>query len=156
MLTAKQEAFANAVIAGASPVEAYREAGYSQRMSRAAQSVEAQKLLANPKISLKIEEARAEATEYALWSRETAIERLQGVNDASYSHLVETGPEGRLDGPAVRAFMESLDKLNELCGVGRDPGPGVPVFVFDPERADAYAAEWASLIGISIPPRAIE
>lgn len=132
MLTAKQEAFANAIIAGASPVEAYREAGYSQRMSKAAQSVEAQKLLANPKIALKIETARAEAAENALWSREAAIERLQMLNDVSYSRLAKTGAENGLQRPDLSAFLESLDRLNDLCGVGDGTGCAVPVFYFDP------------------------
>ena len=136
MLTAKQEAFANAVIAGASPVEAYRKAGYSQRMSKAAQSVEAQKLLANPKIALKIETARAEAAENALWSRETAIERLQTLNDVSYSRLAKTGAENGLQRPDVSAFLESLDRLNDLCGVdGPEVAGAVPVFFFDAREA---------------------
>lgn len=137
MLTAKQEAFANAVIAGASPVEAYREAGYSQQMSKAAQSVQAQKLLKKPNIALKIETARAEAAENALWSRETAIERLQTLNDVSYSRLAETGPENGLRRPDVSAFLESLDRLNDLCGVdGPEAAGNVPVFYFDPSKID--------------------
>lgn len=137
MLTAKQEAFANAIIAGASPVEAYREAGYSQQMSKAAQSVQAQKLLKKPNIALKIETARAEAAETARWSRETAIERLQKLNDVSYSRLAETGAEKGLQRPDVSAFLESLDRLNDLCGVSiAGDSSKAPVFYFDPSAYD--------------------
>lgn len=134
MLTAKQEAFANAVIAGSSPVEAYREAGYSQRMSKAAQSVQAQKLLNNPNIALKIEEAREKAAEDALWSCERAIERLQNVNDASYARIMSAGAQGRLDRADALTFMESLDRLNSLCGVNEGGSSLVPVFIFDPDE----------------------
>lgn len=116
-LTGKQEAFANGIISGLSPLEAYRAAGYSQRISQNAQSVEAQRILNHPNISLMIETARAEAAEAAKWSLEKAIERLQSVNDCTYSQITKTAPQNGLQAPVYNAFLGSLDRLNKLTGV---------------------------------------
>ena len=133
-LTGKQVAFANGVIAGLSPVEAYREAGYSQKMSKAAQSVQAQKLLNKPNIALMIEEAREEAAEAAKWSLETALERLKEVNRCSYLQIIQSTPEIRIQASVTNAFLGSLDRLNKLTGVDIEAerahvSPDAPTFV---------------------------
>ncbi|WP_304597295.1 terminase small subunit [Adlercreutzia caecimuris] len=152
-LTGKQEAFANAIVAGASPLEAYRAAGYSQRMAPVKQSIEAQKIMRKPNVALVIENARAEAARNALWSRETAIERLQRVNDVSYSLIDNTGPHGRLERSAVQAFMESADRLNALCGVGGCDAEDAPVFYFDVGEEAEVRAVAVSVRGRGGPPK---
>ena len=155
-LTPKQNKFANAIIAGASPVEAYREAGYSQRMSKAAQAVAAQKLLHHPNISVMIEEGKTEAARMAVWSREKAIERLQAVNDAAYTRIMNKGAESRLERAEALTFMESLDRLNGLCNVAAESVDAAPVIVFDKEAAEAARKAGAVTVGISIPEKVIE
>ena len=80
--TPKQIAFANAVVSGASPSEAYRAAYNCAGMSAASVSREANRRLSHPTIAPIIEKGEREAARSAVWSRETAIKRLQSVNAA--------------------------------------------------------------------------
>ena len=86
-LTRKQRAFAEAVAMGETKTGAYRQS-YDTHSSGAVQAVEAQRLMANPKVSLQIEafklaaEAKRYATPAAL--RNLVIERLTAtaIDDA--------------------------------------------------------------------------
>ena len=148
--TQKQLSFAHAVVAGASPSEAYRAAYDCSKMSKASVSREANRLMSHPKISPIIEEGRREAARKAVWSRETAIKRLQSVNAASYARMMETGPERGFQRADSAAFFDSLDRLCEMTdgkeaindapvivdGDGNVLGrPGV-VLVYDPKRRE--------------------
>lgn len=131
-LTPKQQAFANAIVEGRNPSEAYRLAYSCNRMSAAAISVEAQKLLKNPKISLVVEDAKAQAAENAKWSRQKAVERLQRVNDYTYSQITKHG----LVSPQIAsAFFNSLDRLNALCDVEAESRFSAPSFTFNRSNA---------------------
>ena len=113
-LTAKQEAFALAVIGGASPVDAYREAGYSE-MSADSMAVEASKLMNHPKISLRIQEGREEimqkVIEAATYSRVEAIKRLEEINEKAYAQIKA---QKFISRDAMNAFFQSLDRLEDL------------------------------------------
>lgn len=66
-LTAKQQKFANNIIAGLDPSEAYRAAGYKcDKLSPKAISVEAQRVKKNPSVALAIERGQQKATERAV------------------------------------------------------------------------------------------
>lgn len=114
--TGKQLAFANAVIAGMGFSEAYRAAYDAGGMSAASVAKEAHALLRNPKIAPIIAQGRRDAARSAAWSRETALERLEAVNAAAYSRMMETAPEKGFQGADVRAFFESMDRAERLRG----------------------------------------
>lgn len=59
--TPKQLEFANAIVSGAAPSEAYRQAYRADGMSSASVAREAQRLLSNPVIAPIVEEGRREA-----------------------------------------------------------------------------------------------
>lgn len=113
-LTPKQHAFALAVIGGASPVDAYREAGYSE-MSADSMAVEASRLMGNPKISLMIAEGREKAMrntiESVSYSRVEAIKRLEEINEKAYKQIKE---QKFISRDAMNAFFQSLDRLEDL------------------------------------------
>ena len=132
-LTAKQKAFANAIIAGARPSEAYRQAGYKLKDKRQV-SVEASKLLRNPKVALAIEKGEAKATQKAIWSRETAIERLFNVNSNTYTKLLDNRGLKSISAAEARLFIETLDRLNEMHAIKGVESIQVPVFYFDPKE----------------------
>lgn len=134
-LTPKQQAFANAIIYGMNPSEAYKTAGYScAKMSAASIKKEAQKLLNHPNISPTIENATREATEKAVWCREIAIERLQTVNDEAYRIIKNKAAEkDYIAKDAASAFMESLDRLNKLCNVEGNEIDQAPELVYEYE-----------------------
>lgn len=135
-LTPKQQAFANAIIEGKNPSEAYRCAYSYQHMSKKAIAVNAQKLLKHTKISLAIEKGKQEATKKSVWSREKAIERLQDVNAISYQAMKK---QGVISAPVASAFFNSLDRLNAMCEVETASEFGAPRFYFKREEMEINA-----------------
>ncbi len=129
--TPKQAAFAQNVIAGMSYSDAYRAAYDCARMKTATVNRKASELMRNGKIAAMVENGRAEAAKAALWSRDKAIERLQGVNDAAYSAIVSSKVIRQAD---VNAFTASLDRLSSMAEAG---GEIAPVFVFEREEVKA-------------------
>lgn len=128
--TPKQLEFANAIVSGAAPSEAYRQAYRADGMSSASVAREAQRLLSNPVIAPIVEEGRREAAEAAKWSLRKSLERLQAVNDRCYEELLEG-----MDGTALRGFTDTLDRLNELADVKREAETDtVPRIVFTPSK----------------------
>lgn len=128
--TPKQLEFANAIVSGAAPSEAYRQAYRADGMSSASVAREAQRLLSNPVIAPIVEEGRREAAEAAKWSLRKSLERLQAVNDRCYAELLEG-----MDGTALRGFTDTLDRLNELADVKREAeADTVPCIVFTPSK----------------------
>ncbi|MBR2835029.1 MAG: terminase small subunit [Coriobacteriales bacterium] len=118
MATIKQLRFAQNIIEGMPPSQAYKKAGYACKNPETI-AVEAQRLLKNPSISPIIQTAQAKATETATWNRTVAIERLQRVNDAAYAAVNNGNLTSR---GAAGVFFGSLDRLNALLGiVAEDP-----------------------------------
>ena len=115
-MTPKQRKFAERIVAGDSPSEAYRAAYNAKRMSKHAISTEANKLLKHPAVSLFIEDGRREAAKHAVWSREMAMERLQAVNDAAFHGLVDEGSKARTG----RLFIDTVDRLNDMTEAAPD------------------------------------
>jgi hypothetical protein len=80
MITAKQEAFCQALLKGRSQSDAYRDAYNTKPGSTAgAIAVSASKLMADPKITLRIAELRGADAEAACWSRRQSIEALKDI-----------------------------------------------------------------------------
>lgn len=119
-LTPKQQAFANAYLSGKNASEAYRGAYDCVRMSDASIYREACRLLDNPKISAFIDRARAEVAKEAKWSLEKATERQSLINDKSFNELLNNPLVNKDATPALKAFMESTDRLNRFCGIDKE------------------------------------
>ena len=78
-LTAKQEAFALAVFKGASGSDAYRAAYNTKGMSPGAINVEASRLMANPKVALRLAELRAPVAKAAQLTVEGTLREVGSI-----------------------------------------------------------------------------
>jgi hypothetical protein len=80
MITAKHEAFCQALIAGRSQSDAYRDAYNIKPGSKAgAIAVSSSKLMSDPKITLRIAELRKAYAEAVCWSRRQSEQVLQDI-----------------------------------------------------------------------------
>ncbi|WP_353209887.1 terminase small subunit [Sphingorhabdus sp.] len=80
MITAKQESFCQALLKGRSQSDAYRNAYNTKPDSTAgAIAVSASKLMADPKITIRIAELRNADAEATSWSRRQSIEALKDI-----------------------------------------------------------------------------
>ena len=80
MITSKQEAFCQALLTGRSQSDAYRDAYNTKSGSTAgAIAVSASKLMAHPKITIRIAELRDAAAEAACWSRQQSVQALKDI-----------------------------------------------------------------------------
>ena len=80
MITAKQEAFCQALLAGKSQSDAYRDAYNTKPSSTAgAIAVSASQLMSDPKITLRIAELRKADAEAVCWSRRQSEEVLRDI-----------------------------------------------------------------------------
>lgn len=78
VLTAKQEAFAQAIVEGRmNASDAYRSAYDADAMSPKQVWVEASKLIRHPKVSLRVAELRAEITKGTVYTVEKLIDELE-------------------------------------------------------------------------------
>ena len=78
-LTAKQEAFAQAVADGMSQADAYRTAYDASRMKQSSIHVNASKMLADAKVVQRVDELRSKLVTKALWTREMSVKALVGA-----------------------------------------------------------------------------
>lgn len=72
-LTAKQEAFCQAIADGKDQATAYRTAYDAANMKDESVYPQASKLMKNPKIALRVSELKAEVAEKHLWTREMSV-----------------------------------------------------------------------------------
>ena len=80
-LTPKQEAFAQAIAKGAGPSEAYREAYAADNMKASSISANAQKLLQDTSISLRIGQLRVEVAERTKITLQGHLEALGSLRN---------------------------------------------------------------------------
>lgn len=76
-LTAKQEAFCQAIVQGTGQADAYRLAYTVKKMSPAAVDVEASRLMDNPKIAQRVAELRAPVIEKVQYGLEQAMSEAE-------------------------------------------------------------------------------
>jgi hypothetical protein len=76
MLTAKQEAFAQAIASGMTQADSYRAAYAVKKMTDNAVYREASLMLDNPKIAKRVSELKAELSKKHLWTREMSVKAL--------------------------------------------------------------------------------
>lgn len=81
-LTAKQEAFAQAVAGGASQADAYRSAYNATAMKPETVQNSAYKLVLNGEVTARVKELKQELANKSLWTREQSVAVLAGVVEA--------------------------------------------------------------------------
>ena len=72
-LTAKQEAFAQSIANGDDQATAYRTAYEAATMKDASVYIQASRLIKDPKITLRVDELKAEVAKQHLWTREMSV-----------------------------------------------------------------------------------
>ena len=88
-LTAKQEAFAQAVSGGMNQSDAYRAAYDAGNMKPDVVNVKASQLAANGNVSVRIAELKAALASKALWSREDSVYALREIATDSEAKAAE-------------------------------------------------------------------
>jgi hypothetical protein len=78
-LTAKQEAFAQAIASGLNQSDAYRSAYSAGKMKAETVQNSAYKLLLNGEVTARVKELQAELANKSLWTREQSVAVLSGV-----------------------------------------------------------------------------
>lgn len=104
-LTAKQEAFCQAIVQGAGQSDAYRQAYTVKKMKPAAVDVEASRLMDNPKIAQRVVELRAPVIEKVQYGIEQAMREAEDA--FKVSRIKENGG-------AMVAAVTLRAKLNGL------------------------------------------
>ena len=79
MLTPKQEAFAQAIASGMTQADAYRSAYNAENMKDATVWSKASVLMADGKVSARVEELRKGLEKKELWTREMSVKALIGA-----------------------------------------------------------------------------
>lgn len=88
-LTAKQEAFCQAIANGMNQSDAYRAAYDAGRMKPDVVNVKASQLMADGKVTVRVSELRDALASKALWTREKSVLGLSGIADDVGSKPVE-------------------------------------------------------------------
>ena len=78
-LTAKQEAFCQAVAAGMTQSDAYRAAYDAENMGANPIAVEACRLADDPKVALRLREIRDQLAQSSLWTRQDSVKTLKSI-----------------------------------------------------------------------------
>lgn len=130
--TPKQRTFALHVVEGMSPSDAYRKSYDADGMSPSSVAREAYDLMRNPNITPLLKEGFTRAMQDATWCRALAIEQLEKVNRICLDSIVTS--DGQIDRSALTGFLESTDRLNELCFVQVETSDAMNAFKSNPER----------------------
>jgi hypothetical protein len=78
-LTAKQEAFCQAVVSGVTQIEAYRTTHNTDNMTLKSAGEKASRMMATTKIRARVNSLKAEMAQLCLWTREDSVKALKGV-----------------------------------------------------------------------------
>ena len=93
-LTAKQEAFAQNIAGGDDQAAAYRKAYDASTMKDASVYIQASRLIKNPKITLRVDELKAEVAQQHLWTREMSVLGLIQAFEVANSEKSSSGMTG--------------------------------------------------------------
>lgn len=111
-LTTKQEAFAEAVVAGKSLSAAYREAYDAKGMTDEAVRVEASRLLVHPNVSLRVKSLNVEKEDQrrmlAVNRAERVLERLEKLADSAKSETAKIRAN-ELIGKTAGLFADQIE-----------------------------------------------
>ena len=117
-LTPKQATFRDAVLAGATYADAYRQAYDTSNMSQEAVYVEASRLMDHPKIALSIREQREAVTAAKAWDLDRQIEEA-AVNVQLGRDLKQIA--------ASNGALTNIGKLTGLLKESQTPSLPVPI-----------------------------
>jgi hypothetical protein len=122
-LTAKEEAFCNAVVLnGGDKVKAYEDAGYSMKMSIPVICTQADKTSKKPHVALRIKSLTKEANKVALnkfsISVQQRLEWLDEIREAGMdTYKDQAGNERR---ESLTASNAAIKTMNEMLGTDND------------------------------------
>lgn len=122
-LQPKQELFAqNVVKNGGDKVKARADAGYSTKMTRVSQGIDADKLFNHAKISLRIKELQAAADSVAKEKFSISVEqRLRWLNEIVDAGLsTYSDQHGNTRREALSAADKAINTMNSMLGIKED------------------------------------
>jgi|DEB0MinimDraft_3_1074331.scaffolds.fasta_scaffold02328_2 phage terminase small subunit len=137
-LTAKQEAFAQAIASGMTQADAYRSAYSASKMGDGALHVEASKLMDNPKIALRLSELQSKLEKKALWTREMSVlaladiahgvearanEKVAAIKELNAMHGFNEPTKVKVDGEIQlqhKSVLEITARINQIIGDAQD------------------------------------
>lgn len=90
-LTAKQEAFAQAIADGLGQADAYRMAYDAESMKDESIYPQASKLMKNPKVATRVAELKSQVVEKQLWTREMSVKGLMSAYRIALEAKTSTG-----------------------------------------------------------------
>lgn len=90
-LTAKQEAFAQAIADGLGQADAYRFAYNAENMKDESVYPQASKLMKNPKVATRVAELKAQVADKQLWTREMSVKGLISAYRIALEAKTSTG-----------------------------------------------------------------
>lgn len=90
-LTAKQEAFAQAIADGLGQADAYRMAYDAESMKDESIYPQASKLMKNPKVATRVSELKAQVADKQLWTREMSVKGLISAYRIALEAKTSTG-----------------------------------------------------------------
>jgi len=90
-LTAKQEAFAQAIADGLGQADAYRFAYDAENMKDESVYPLASKLMKNPKVATRVAELKAQVADKQLWTREMSVKGLISAYRIALEAKTSTG-----------------------------------------------------------------
>jgi phage terminase small subunit len=90
-LTAKQEAFAQAIADGLGQADAYRFAYDAESMKDESIYPQASKLMKNPKVATRIAELKTQVADKQLWTREMSVKGLISAYRIALEAKASTG-----------------------------------------------------------------
>lgn len=88
-LTAKQEAFAQAVASGMTQADAYRSAYDCENSSEATIYDEASDLMRHPEVAPRVKELKDALAEMAIWTRRNSLEALSEIANGAEARANE-------------------------------------------------------------------
>ena len=130
-MSIKRELFADNVAAGMGLSDAYRQAGYSARMSTGSVASTAWKLRQMPDICRMVEARLAVVAESAAVSREQIASELARVGFASLGDVATWGPEGLRVRDSETLDPGTLAAVSEVVEVQTEHGHSVRVKMAD-------------------------
>ena len=120
MLTQKQEDFAKCIVEGMSQIDAYKNVYKADNMSDNAISVEATRLIQNPKVSLRIKELREHLAKSTIMTAQERLEFLTRVikgEEKEIVHRIYDGEEYSYEeGAELNTKLKAVDLMNKMQG----------------------------------------
>ena len=139
-LTGKQELFAQSIAAGMGPSDAYRKSYNAENMKPASIAVQANKLLSDPNIALRVDLLRKPVVEKLQYGLEQAMLEAAEAFDVS---------KGKEQGGAMVAAVQLRSKLNGLLVERKEITVNI-IETMSNDALDAFIASKAKEAGVVV------